>query len=183
MQISILKMSETNTFENILHLTVVKFYVHVLVSRSVMGNKSKTAKYLWFKLNISEQLYFSLAGFVSERAQQIQSVWTFAAHDFRQLILLGHLQIQTIKSYQEGCRASGRQFIGCAPSKINKPKGKEKNSHQQAEALCNFERVFLFSPCTLEDGVAHDVDGVRAAQATQVDEGHRCSGTCSNRSV
>jgi len=46
----------------------------------------------------------------------------------------------------------------------------------QSKAVRNFERVFLGAPFALEDGVSHDAEGVRAAQATQVNEGHRCSG-------
>jgi len=49
----------------------------------------------------------------------------------------------------------------------------------QCQALGDFERVFLGAPFTLEDGVSHDVEGVCAAQATKVDEGHRCPGTLS----
>jgi hypothetical protein len=51
--------------------------------------------------------------------------------------------------------------------------GNGKINHLQGKALRNFERVFLGAPFALEDGIAHDVQGVRAAQATQVDEGHR----------
>jgi len=40
-------------------------------------------------------------------------------------------------------------------------------------------RVFLGAPFTLEDGVPQDVQGVSAAQATKVHEGHRCPGTSS----
>jgi len=47
-------------------------------------------------------------------------------------------------------------------------------THQQGEALCNFEDVFLGAPFALKDDVAHDVQGVGAAQATKVHEGHRC---------
>jgi hypothetical protein len=45
-------------------------------------------------------------------------------------------------------------------------------AYLQCEALGDFERVFLGAPFALEDSVSHDVDGVRAAQATQVDEYH-----------
>jgi hypothetical protein len=43
----------------------------------------------------------------------------------------------------------------------------------QVEALGDFDRAILGAPFAIEDGVSHDVDGVRAAQATKVDEGHR----------
>jgi len=33
----------------------------------------------------------------------------------------------------------------------------------QGKAFCNFERVFLGAPFALEDGIPHDVEGVRAA--------------------
>jgi hypothetical protein len=47
--------------------------------------------------------------------------------------------------------------------------------HLQCKALSNFEIVFLDEPFALEDGIAHDVQGVRAAQATPVEESHCCS--------
>jgi len=48
-------------------------------------------------------------------------------------------------------------------------------SYLQYQTRRNFECVFLGAPFALEDDVSHDVEGVGAAQATKVGEGHRCS--------
>jgi len=53
-------------------------------------------------------------------------------------------------------------------------------AYLQSKALGDFERVFLGAPFALEDRVSHDVEGVGAAQATQVDEDHLCPGTSSD---
>jgi hypothetical protein len=53
-------------------------------------------------------------------------------------------------------------------------------AYLQCKALGDFVRVFPGAPITLEDGVPQDVEGVRAAQATKVVEGHRCRRTWSN---
>jgi hypothetical protein len=47
-------------------------------------------------------------------------------------------------------------------------------AHPQRKAsVGNLERVLLGAPFALEDGVSHVVQGVRGAQTTQVNEGHR----------
>jgi hypothetical protein len=111
---------------------------------------------------LGDQFGFSLVGFVFEVAEQIQFVRALAAHDFRQHVFLAHLKNQSNK-LKNVLRASWIVSI-----------------YLKCKAVRNFERVFLGAPFALEDVVSHDAEGVHAAQATQVDEGHRCPGTCFN---
>jgi hypothetical protein len=57
---------------------------------------------------------------------------------------------------------------------LNRGRRWKTNNYLQGQALGDFESVFLAAPFALEDGVALQIDGVHSAQATQVDEGHRC---------
>jgi len=73
------------------------------------------------------------------------------------------------------CSRGGLWRLTSVPGGWKEFKCRVISAYLQCKALGDFERVFLGAPFALEDGIAQDFQGVRAAQATKVDKGHRCS--------